>query len=487
MTTSQTRVRQHIGGHWADSRNGRTFESLDPWSGDVVATVAAGDQDDTRAAIDAAHRAFPSWSESLPFERQRIFLRAADIVERRRAEVLSLLARETGCTWHFGDIQLDFTLSLLRQSAALPYGALGQMMPSDQPGTRAMAVRRPVGVVAAIAPWNAALTLTGRAIAAPLALGNTVVLKPSEEAPACGALWAEIFAEAGMPPGVLNVVTHAPGEAALIGEELVANPLVRRLNFTGSTVTGRRLAEAAGRHLKRVLMQLGGQNPMIVLEGVDLDYAVDAAAFGAFVHQGQVCMCARRIYVERAIADEFAERFAAKVTGLPFGDPSDPATVIGPVINQWALSTISRRVDEAVAGGARVLAGGTPKPPCYPATVLTDVPDDIELAFDETFGPVVVLTVVEDREDAIARANASPFGLTASVLAANSVEGFEVARRVSAGIVHVNDQPVNDEPQMPFGGSKDSGWGRFGVGFAAEDFTELQWVTTRDERREFPF
>ena len=214
---------------------------------------------------------------------------------------------------------------------------------------------------------------------------------------------------------------------------------------------------------------------------------MDAAAFGAFVHQGQVCMCARRIFVERSIAADFAERFAAKVATLPLGDPSDPRTVVGPVINQWALSTIERRVEEAVARGARVLAGGRAEPPCYPATVLADVPDDVELGFDETFGPVVVLTEVADADEAVARANASPFGLTAAVLAADSVQGLAVARRIQAGIVHVNDQPVNDEPQMPFGGTRDSGWGRFGTGYATDDFTELQWVTPRDEPRRFPF
>lgn len=485
--TGVRHVQQFIGGQWVDSRNGRVFESVSPWSGEVVATVAAGDQDDTRAAVDAAHVAFGSWSEALPHERQTVFLRAADVLERRRDEAVALLADETGCTRYFADIQLDFTLSLFRQSAALPYAAVGQILPSDLPGTRAMAVRRPVGVVGAIAPWNAALTLASRAIAAPIALGNTVVLKPSEQAPACGALLTEIFEEAGLPPGVLNLVTHGAGEAAFVGEELIANPLVRRINFTGSTTTGRRLAEAAGRHLKRMLLNLSGHNPLIVLDGVDLDYAVEAAAFGSFVHQGQVCMCARRIYVERAIADEFCTRFAAKAAGLTVGDPADPKTVIGPVISQWALSTISRRVEEAVARGARVLAGGRAEPPCYPATVLVDVPPDIELAFDETFGPVVVIDVVEDREEAVQRANASAFGMSAAVLAADAARGMDVARQLNVGIVHVNDQTVNDEPQMPFGGTKDSGWGRFGVGFAVEDFTELQWVTTRDEPRQFPF
>jgi acyl-CoA reductase-like NAD-dependent aldehyde dehydrogenase len=343
-------------------------------------------------------------------------------------------------------------------------------------------------VVGAIAPWNASLTLSGRAIAGPLALGNTVVLKPSEESPRSGGtIWGELFGEAGLPPGVLNIVTHAPGDAGAIGTEMMANPLVRRINFTGSTATGRRLAETAGRYLKRVVLQLSGQNPLIVLDGVDLGYAVDAAAYGAFVHQGQVCMCARRIYVERSIADEFARRFAAKVASLPMGDPADPATVIGPLINKWALSLVSRRVEEAVEHGAVVLAGGVAEPPCYPATVLTDVPDHTELAFDETFGPVVVLDVVDDADDAVRRANASPYGLTAGVLARTTDDGLAVARRLEAGIVHVNDQPVSDEPQMPFGGVKDSGWGRFGIGFAAEDFTELQWITTRSEPSTFPF
>ena len=385
-------------------------------------------------------------------------------------------------------MQTRFTLSLLRQSAALPYAPVGQMLPSDVPARRPLRVRRPVGVVGAIAPWNASLVLSGRSIAGPLALGNTVVLKPSEESPAsAGTLWAELFDEAGLPAGVLNVVTHAPGEAGAIGDEMMTNPLVRRINFTGSTATGRRLAEAAGRNLKRVVLQLSGQNPLIVLADVDLDYAVDAAAYGAFVHQGQICMCARRIYVERSIAKEFAKRFAAKVSALPMGDPADPTTVIGPLINKWALSLITRRVDEAVAQGATVLAGGVAQPPCYPATVLTDVPEDTELAFDETFGPVVLLDVVEDADEAVRRANASQFGLTAAVLAGNTERGMEIARRLEAGIVHVNDQPVNDEPQMPFGGVKDSGWGRFGVGFAAEDFTELQWVTSRSTPRVFPF
>ena len=481
-------VSHHINGEWVASISGREHTDDDPWTGRALARVASGDADDARRAIEAAHAAFGGWADLRPGDRQVIFLRAAEILNRRVAEIIDLLAGETGCGAHFAQIQHAFSMSLLRQAAGLAYAATGQILPSNVPGTRALAVRRPVGVVAAIAPWNAALTLAGRGIVGPLALGNTVVLKPSEESPITGGtIWAEIFAEAGLPPGVLNVVTHASGDAGTIAEELVTHPHVRRINFTGSTVTGRRLAELAARHLKRPVLQLSGHNSMIVLADADLDYAVDAAAYGAFVHQGEVCMCARRILVERAIAEQFTARFAAKVAGLRVGDPRDPASVVGPLINKWALSLVSRRVEEAVGMGARVLTGGTPDPPCYPPTVLTDVPAAAEIAFEETFGPVALLEVVEDRDHAVERANASRYGLTAAILTGDTYGGLDLARRLEVGIVHINDQPVNDEPQMPFGGLKDSGWGRFGLGFAAEDFTELQWVTLRDAPRDLPF
>ena len=482
------RVQLYIDGQWRGSWSGQTYEKASPWTGRPVAVAASGDDHDAESAIEAAAAAFPAWASCSPADRQAVFLKAAAELDRRDEEIKRALARETGCAGHFADVQVRFAQSLLRQCSALPYAPLGAVLPSDDPTGIAHAVRRPVGVVGAIAPWNASLILSGRAIAGPLALGNTVVLKPSEESPLTGgALWAEVFEAAGLPPGALNVVTHAPGEAGMIAEQMMSHPAVRRVNFTGSTPTGRRLAESAGRHLKRVVLQLSGQNPLIVLNGADVGYAVEAAAYGAFVHQGQVCMCARRIYVEQAIAEEFTERFVAKVESLPIGDPEDPATVIGPLINQWAMSMITRRVEEAVASGARLLAGGKPQPPCYPPTVLTDVPTESEIAFDETFGPVVVLDVVADAEEAVRRANASRFGLTAAVLAADTDAGMRVARRLEAGIIHVNDQPVNDEPQMPFGGVKDSGWGRFGVGFAAEEFTELQWISARSTPRSFPF
>jgi acyl-CoA reductase-like NAD-dependent aldehyde dehydrogenase len=286
---------------------------------------------------------------------------------------------------------------------------------------------------------------------------------------------------------VLNVVTHAPGGADAVAAELIASPHVRRLNFTGSTETGRKVAEAAGRHLKRVVLELGGFNPLIVLADADPEYAVDASVFGAFFHQGQICMSARRIIVERPIADELVPRLAEKTAGLKLGDPKEHDTIIGPLINERALATVKSRVDEAVSKGARVLAGGEAVGPCFQATLLADVPADADLARRETFGPVASVEIVDTPDDAVRRANDTGYGLAAGVLTTDPDRGLAIADRLEAGIVHVNDQPVHDEPQMPFGGVKDSGWGRFGGAFAIDEFTDLRWVTVQSGRRPFPF
>ena len=492
MTSVQSDAReakQFIAGGWTDASGGATFEDRDPFTGDVVALVPAGGRPDAVRAIAAAADAFPAWSQSPPAQRQAVFLKAADILESRRDEIVGLLARETGATFGFGMFQMGFVPGLLRQAAAAAYAPLGQIIPSDHPGTLAMGIRRPVGVVGAIAPWNAALILSARSIAAPLALGNTVVLKPSELSPVVGGLiWGEIFSEAGLPAGVLNIVTHAPGEAGPIGDELVENPAVRRINFTGSTATGRRLAEAAGRHLKRVLLELGGFNPMLVLADADLDYAVNAAAFGAFLHQGQICMSARRVIVERPIAEEFTARLAAKTKTLKAGDPNEHDTVIGPLINEAALQMVKERVRDAVAKGARVLAGGEAVGPCFQATLITDVPESSEFAQHETFGPVLAVEVVDSAEEGVARANATSYGLSAAILTADTDRGFALAQQIESGIVHVNDQSVGDEPQMPFGGVKDSGWGRFGGQAVVDEFTELRWITVQAATgHPFPF
>jgi acyl-CoA reductase-like NAD-dependent aldehyde dehydrogenase len=477
-----------IGGEWVDASGGATFEDHNPFTGGVFATVAAGTRDDARRAVDVAAAAFPAWGQTPPSEKQRIFLAAADILERRRDEVVSILAAESGCSFGFAMFQMGFVPGLFRQAAGLAYAPTGQVIPSDNPGTFAMGIRRPVGVVGAIAPWNAALILSARSITAPIVAGNSVVLKPSQDAPFVGGLlWGEIFAEAGLPTGVLNIVTHAPGDGSRIGDEFAENPRVRRINFTGSSATGRRIAEAAGRNLKRVVLELGGYNPLIVLRDADIEYAVNAATFAAYLHQGQICMSARRIIVERPVADEFTERLGAKVSGLKMGDPAEMDTIIGPLINKEALDTVASRVKQAVDRGARLLAGGTSDGSCYAATLLEGVPEDADVARDETFGPVAILEVVADEDEAVTRANATSYGLSSGIITGDTDKGLALADRIEAGIVHVNDQTIADEPQMPFGGVKDSGWGRFGGTHALDEFSELKWVTVQSGTHPFPF
>ena len=486
-TTVAGEYRQFVGGEWVAAAEGATYEDLDPFTGEVVANVPAAGRADADRAIEAAAAAFPAWSQTPPAERQRIFLKAADILESRTEEVVAMLARETGSSFGFGMFQCMFVPNLFRQAAALAYAPLGQIIPSDT-GAFAMGLRRPVGVVGAFAPWNAALILSARSIAAPLALGNTVVLKPSEWSPWTGGLlWGEILTEAGMPAGVLDIVTHAPGEAPPVANAIIEHPAVRRLNFTGSSQVGRLIAEAAGRQLKRVVLELGGHNPLIVLGDADLDYAVNASAFGSYLHQGQICMSTRRIYVERTIADEFISRLAEKTKGLKAGDPKEHDTIIGPLINEQALATVKSRVEQAVAEGATVLAGGEAVGPCFQATLLTNVSESSEFANKETFGPVASVEIVDDADEAVAKANGTSYGLSAGIITSDRDRGLALAQRIESGIVHVNDQTVADEPQMPFGGVKDSGFGRFGGQAVVDEFTDVHWVTVQSGSHPYPF
>jgi acyl-CoA reductase-like NAD-dependent aldehyde dehydrogenase len=486
--TAPKEYRQYIGGQWVEASNGATCADRDPFTGATMATIPAATREDARKAVEAAAGAFPAWWKTPPGAKQRLFLKAADILERRQMEVVGLLASETGCTFGFGMFQTMFTPNLLRQAAGLVYTPIGEILPADLPGAFYMGIRQPVGVVAGLAPWNAPLILSLRSIATALAVGNTVVLKPSEESPITGGiLYAEIFEEAGFPPGVVNVVTHAPGQAEPIVDEFMENPKVRRISFTGSTKTGRLLAQKAAKYLKRMVLELGGQNPLIVLDDADLEYAVNATAFGTFLHQGQICMSARRIIVEKGIAREFTEKLVAKTKGLKVGSPMEPDTIIGPLINKQALDLVRSRVDEAVRKGAKVLTGGKVQGACYEPTLLADVPKDVQMSREETFGPVATITVVENADEAVEVANQTAYGLSAGILTRDQDRALGLAERIQAGIVHINDQPVNDEPQVPFGGVKDSGYGRFGGSAGMHEFTEMRWVTVQSKGRPFPF
>ncbi len=349
-----------------------------------------------------------------------------------------------------------------------------------------MGVRQPAGVVVGIAPWNAPVILSTRAVATPLAYANTVVLKASEVCPRThGAVVRALF-DAGLPPGVINLITNAPADAADVVDELIAHPATRRINFTGSTRVGRIIAENAGRHLKRVLLELGGKAPMVVLADADLDRAAAAASFGAFFHQGQICMSTERIVADRAIADALADKLADRARALPVGDPREASTAIGPLIDEAAIRRVTGLVEDAVAKGATPLSGGQPDGPCFPPTVLSGVRPDMRIYSEESFGPLLAIVAADGPDDAVRIANDSEYGLSAAVFSENVPAALELAQRIESGICHINDTTVHDEPQMPFGGVKASGFGRFGGRAALEEFTELRWITLQELPREYP-
>jgi acyl-CoA reductase-like NAD-dependent aldehyde dehydrogenase len=376
---------------------------------------------------------------------------------------------------------------LYRSAAAAAYEVKGEIIPADYPNAFFMAIRQPAGVVSCFGPFNVPYILCSRSFAMPVAYGNTAVLKPSEEASVTGGiLLAEIFEEAGLPPGVLNVITSTREDAADVGDEMIANPAVRRISFTGSTDVGRIVAEKAGRHLKRAVLELGGKDPLIVLADADIDYAVDAAVWGAFMHQGQVCMSTERIIVEKKIAGPFIEKLKEKTLALAVGDPTNPATAIGPLINQRAVDLVHAHVQEAVAGGAELVTGGNYDKLLYQPTIVKDVKPDMRLFTDQTFGPVAPIVVVEDPEEALAVANNSKYGLSAGIITNDFTRALDIAMRLETGMVHIGDQTVNDEPQVPFGGVKGSGYGRFGGQAALDEFTELRWISVQRTPRTFP-
>ena len=485
-TTAPRTFRQLIAGEWVGADDGRTFDDMNPFSGEVFARVPASGANEVQRAIDAADKAFPAWAAMGARARQALFLKAADILERRADEVVLLMALETGSAAPFSRFQVQWAVGLLRQAAGYPYLPGGEIVQSDTPGVFAMAIRKPLGVIGGISPWNGALALGFRTVVAPLACGNTVVLKPSEEAPFCaGLLMGEIMTEAGFPAGVLNVITHAPGDVGPIADRLFESRKVRAYNFTGSSKTGAALAARAGQQLKRIALELGGYNPMIVLADADLDYSVDTAIFAAFFHQGQICMNTRKILVARPLFDAFLERFAARAKTIKAGDPSDPKNKIGPLITDRAVTGVVMGIEQAVAKGARVLAGGTHVGRCFDPTVLIDVPADAPIHCEEVFGPVVIVEAFDTEQEAVDKANGTAYGLSASIMTADVWKGITLGGQVQSGMVNVNGPTMGGEPQIPFGGVKDSGWARFGR-WAIDMFTDLNLVTVSQNKRQYP-
>jgi len=424
------------------------------------------------AAADAAAAAFPEWSALGPNARRVLLNRAADEIEGRADAFVQAMAEELRASEPWARFNVMLGAGMVREAAALTTQIGGEVIPSDKPGLLSLALREPAGVVLGIAPWNAPVILGCRAIATPLACGNTVVLKASERCPRTHGMIVEAFNAAGFPSGVVNLVKNEPRDAAQVVGTLIDHPAVRRINFTGSTEVGRIVARRAAEHLKPVLLELGGKAPLIVLEDADLDEAVKAAAFGAFLNAGQICMSTERIIVVEAVADEFARRLGEKAASMP-------APAVGDQVDEEAAARARALIEDAIAKGARDLVRG-------PATLLDGITAAMRLYRDESFGPVVGIIRVADEEEAIRVANDSEYGLSAAVFTRDSARGLRVARRVRSGICHVNGPTVHDEPQMPFGGVGASGYGRFGGKAGMEAFTDLKWITIAGEPGHYP-
>jgi vanillin dehydrogenase len=474
----------YINGAWREGCEGAVADDLNPATGEVFAQVAQAGARDVEDALTAAHGAREAWRRMLVNEREALLLKTADIIASRAVEIRDLLIEETGSVFMKAPWEVSYAVECLRVAAACLRQPHGDTFPASAPGQMGMTIRQPLGVIAGIAPFNSPFLLSIKKIAFALAAGNTFILKPSDLAPLSGLKLAEVFHAAGLPAGVLNVI---PGPAAMLGKKLVCDPRVKMITFTGSINVGRHLAAEAGRHMKRVTLEMGGKNPLVVLADADLDYAVDAAAFGIFFHQGQVCMASSRIIVEAPIYESFLEKFVAKARGIKVGDPRDPATVIGPLIRPAQCAFIMGQIDDAVSKGATVRCGGTHRGPFFAATVLSGVTSAMSIYGEESFGPVTSVLRADDYEHALFLANDTQAGLSSAVVTNDLQRAFDFAQRSESGMVHINDTTISDEPHIDFGGVKASGFGREGGMASMAEMTEVKWITFQMGKRQFPF
>ncbi len=480
-------IRLLIGGVDAAARGGATFDRRSPITGEVVSRAAAASADDARAACDAAAKAFPAWSALGPNARRKLLMEAAVKLRAHSADFSRLCVEETGAIGIWGHFNTGFAATILEEAAAMTTQITGETVPSDHAGTFAMAVRQPAGVCVGMAPWNAPVILGVRAIAMPLACGNTVVLKASELCPGVHRLIVDAFVEAGLPAGVVNFVAHSAADAPAVVEALIAHPAVKRVNFTGSSRVGRIIGEISGKHLKPRLLELGGKAPLLVLEDADLDEAVAAAAFGAFMHQGQICMSTERIIVVDKVHDEFVQRFTAKTKTLQVGDPTRGKFPIGACVDTKTVDHVKALIADATAKGAAVLCGGTGSGGAFfDPTVVGGVEKGMRIYGEESFGPIVGVLRARDVDHAVELANDSEYGLSAAVFSRDISTALAVAQRIDSGICHINSPTVQDEAQMPFGGTKSSGLGRFGGKAGIAEFTDLRWISISTKHRHYP-
>jgi len=479
--------RMPIAGKWRSGKSREIYPDTDQYTGDVLTRIPLANDQDVDEAFRFAAVAQIDWAATLPGERAGILLNAVAIMGRRQDEIVDWLIRESGSTRIKAELEWQTARAIVLESASFPEREAGKILVADVPGKESRVYRQPVGVVGMISPWNWPLHLSLRSVAPALALGNAVVLKPASDTPVTGGLLiAKIFEEAGLPAGVLSVVV---GAGRVIGDAFVLHPVPRVISFTGSTEVGRGIAEDAAKSpiIKRVALELGGNSPFVVLQDANLKLAVDAAVFGKFLHQGQICMSINRIIVDARVHDEFVDLFVERVVGLKYGDPKDPKTFIGPIINQQQLNAVQARIRKARSSRAREVLGGEPQGLVLPPHVFVDVTNDMPIAREEIFGPVAPIIKVQNDDEALRVANDTEHGLSSAVFTRDFERGLQFALGVQAGMTHVNDSPVNDLPNSPFGGEKNSGIGRYNGEWAIEEFTTHHWISVQHSPRQYPF
>ncbi|KGR87018.1 aldehyde dehydrogenase family protein [Lysinibacillus odysseyi] len=482
MDTSYTK--QYINGEWKVGSSEKTIKNINPYTGEEIFTIRSADKSDLDKAYEAAYMTQPEWANKTVAEKQGLFQKLVDVMLEEKETIIEWLIKESGSTHIKAMIEFDAALGIVKESMSFPTRMKGYIFPSIFPNKENRIYRIPKGVVAVIGPWNFPFHLTMRSVAPALATGNTVVVKPASDTPVTsGLIFGSLFEKAGFPKGLVNVLV---GKGSEIGDEFVLHPIPKIISFTGSTEVGRRIGERAGKYLKDVALELGGNNVMIVLKDANIEKAAKAAAFGKFLHQGQICMALNRIVVAKEIYEEFIEHFIKIVSKLPYGDPADKSTFVGPVINKEQADRLEEVVKTSIEQGAELIYGGKVEGCLMQPTVLRNVSNDMDIAQKEIFGPIATILKFEDEEEAIEIANGSPYGLSGSIFTEDRHHGVELAMKIETGMIHINDQSVNDEAHIPFGGEKDSGVGRFNGEWAIEKFTTVKWIGVQSGYREFP-
>lgn len=482
--TSATWTKQYINGEWVEGSGEKTMENMNPYTGEVIATWRSSSKTDIDRAYEVAQKSSLEWRKSQPGIKEGILRKVSSLMTDRKEEILNLLITESGSTRIKAEAEFAAAKRIVDEAASFPYRMKGELLPSNTQGKENRVIREPKGMVGVIGPWNFPLHLCLRSVAPAIALGNGVVIKPASDTPiTAGWLIADLFHQAGLPEGVLNVVAGSGGE---IGDYFVAHPIPKVISFTGSTKVGQGIGKLAGEHLKETALELGGNNAMVVLEDADIERAAEAAVFGKFLHQGQICMALNRIIIHADVYDQFVKTFVDKTKRIRTGDPSDSATMVGPLIREKEVQRLLEWIQTAQQDGARLLLGGSGKGSVLEPTVLVDVKPEQDIVQQELFGPVAVLMRAVDEQDAVRLANDTPYGLSGSVFTSNLERGYRVAQSIESGMVHVNDQSVNDEAHVMFGGEKSSGIGRFGGDWAIEKFTRTRWISLQHQYRDFP-